>query len=66
MVTQPNRRMAAFAQGHRRAELDTIRLARPLTAAEQAEADTLTARLYMREWRRSIATPPQRSTSHAA
>ncbi|MFN3424522.1 MAG: hypothetical protein ACK40C_07445 [Novosphingobium meiothermophilum] len=38
-------------QVRRLAELDAIRLERPLTAAEQAEADTLTNRAYHRQWR---------------
>ncbi len=38
-------------QVRRLAELDAIRLERPLTAAEQAEADTLTNRAYHRHWR---------------
>ena len=55
------------AQRTRAAELDTIRLSRPLTPHERTEADTLTARLYMREWRRSIGAPPARRPSpHAA
>ncbi|MFN3553424.1 MAG: hypothetical protein ACK4UL_09975 [Novosphingobium meiothermophilum] len=37
-------------QVRRLAELDAIRLERPLTAAEQAEADTLTNRAYHRQW----------------
>ena len=32
-------------------QLDALRMARQLTADERAEADALTHRLYMREWR---------------
>lgn len=55
MVTQhhPRRRhrIALAEQLRRAAELDAIRLQRPLTAAEQAEADNLADRAYMRQWR---------------
>ena len=39
----------------RRDELDRMRVARGLTAAELAEDNLLAGRLYMREWRRQLA-----------
>ena len=63
MVTS---RQTIAQQRTRRAELDTLRLRRPLTAEERAEADTLAQRLYMREWRRSLTTPRERHPGHAA
>ena len=59
-------RQTLAQQRTRRAELDAARLHRQLTADERAEADTLTQRLYMREWRRTLATPRERHPSHAA
>ena len=53
-------------QSQRRAELDAIRIDRALTAAEQAEADRLADRLYMREWRRTLGNPQSRATPHGA
>lgn len=38
-------------QRARQRELDLIRLSRPLTTSEQAEADRLAAREQMRAWR---------------
>ena len=47
-----NRRQVPVAQQRaRQAELDLIRLQRPLTHAERAEADRLAAREQMRAWR---------------
>lgn len=45
------RQMSVAAQNARREELDSLRLERPLTEAEAAEADRLTHRLYLREYR---------------
>lgn len=45
------RQMPVAAQNARRDELDRLRLERPLTDAEAAEADRLTACLYLREYR---------------
>lgn len=42
-------------QRQRSEELDNIRLQRRLTDPEQAEADTLAHRLYMRQWRAQMA-----------
>ena len=42
-------------EAERRDELDRIRIERPLTAAEYAEHDLLAGRLYMREYRRTLA-----------
>lgn len=47
------------AEADRRAELDRIRVQRPLTIAEADEHDRLAARLYMREWRRANRISPQ-------
>lgn len=44
-------RIALSEQLRRAAELDAIRLERRLTPAEQAEADNLADRAYMRQWR---------------
>lgn len=50
------RRASSLAeQMARKAELDEIRLSRPLTAEEQAEDDRLTHRAYMRQWRAGMA-----------
>lgn len=49
MVTR--RRMSIAQQNARRDELDRLRLERPLTDAEAAEADRLTNALYLREYR---------------
>jgi DNA/RNA-binding domain of Phe-tRNA-synthetase-like protein len=54
------------AQRARAAELDTIRLQRPLTVQERNEADNLADRLYMREWRRTFGRAGRRQSSHAA
>lgn len=56
-IHQPRRRaQTEWAQARARAdELDTIRLTRPLTDAEHAEADRLAARLYARERRAMLA-----------
>lgn len=54
MVTQRSNRRHCIAlpdQLRRTAELDAIRLQRRLTPAEQAEADNLADRAYMRQWR---------------
>lgn len=51
MADHRARRMPVPDQRRRMAELDAIRLERPLTAAEQAEADRLANRAYHREWR---------------
>lgn len=55
MVNQhhPRRRhrIALSEQLRRASELDAIRLERCLTPAEQAEADNLADRAYMRQWR---------------
>lgn len=52
MVTATStRQMPVADQLRRTAELDALRLQRPLTAAEQAEADSLINRAYQREWR---------------
>lgn len=48
-------RLSIAAQMKRRAELDEIRLSRPLTAEERAEDDKLTHRVYMRLWRAQMA-----------
>jgi hypothetical protein len=53
-------------QTRRRAELDAIRLDRALTPAEQAEADRLADRLYMREWRRTFGNQRARTPHHGA
>lgn len=63
---QREQRWAAVAARAR--EIDAIRLQRPLTAAEQAEADNLASRLYQRArrtagrdcQRRRGSTPPDR------
>lgn len=48
----PDRRTDRLAEQRRRvAELDAIRIDRRLTGEEQAEADRLTQRLYMRVYR---------------
>lgn len=48
-------RTTRLAQQRARAEqLDAIRLERPLTNAEQAEADQLASRHYMRVWRQQM------------
>lgn len=44
-------------QRARRDQLDALRLARPLTDAERAEAERLTNALYLREWRRAAYQP---------
>ena len=56
-IHQPRRRpQTAWSLARARAEeLDTIRLTRPLTDAEHAEADRLAARLYARERRAMLA-----------
>lgn len=47
------RRIIPVAEQHRRAaELDAIRATRALTDAERAEADNLSGRIYMREYRK--------------
>lgn len=52
MVTATSTRQMPVAEQLRRtAELDALRLQRPLTAAEQAEADNLADRAYHRHWR---------------
>jgi len=49
---KPRRQQIPLAQQlQRSAELDAIRLTRKLTAEEQAEADRLADRAYMRAWR---------------
>lgn len=48
--TQP-RETPVAAQLARTAELDRLRVQRPLTAAELAEAENLSARAYNRAWR---------------
>ena len=42
-------------QLQRTAELDVLRLQRPLTPAEEAEADNLSLRAYHRAWRAAEA-----------
>lgn len=55
-MTQPSlRRMSVPDQRRRTAELDEIRLQRPLTTSEQAEADRLADAHYLRVWRASQA-----------
>lgn len=49
-AAQP-RQMPLQAQLARSAELDRLRAQRPLSAAEQAEADNLAHRAYSRAWR---------------
>lgn len=50
------RRIIPIADQRRRAkELDDLRLSRPLTDAEAAEADNLAHRLYLRERRARLA-----------
>jgi hypothetical protein len=44
-------RMSFRQQRERTRQLDAIRLQRPLTAAERAEADDLALKLYMRLYR---------------
>ncbi|NLR72841.1 hypothetical protein HGI47_18355 [Novosphingobium sp. ERN07] len=50
-ATRAPRQMPVAQQLRRTAELDALRLLRPLTAAEQAEADNLADRAYQRQWR---------------
>jgi len=45
------RRIPIADQRRRTAELDAIRCRRPLTFAEQAEADRLANAAYLRAWR---------------
>lgn len=47
--------MPVAEQRRRMAELDTLRIDRPLTVQERAEAESLINRLYMREYRRRYA-----------
>lgn len=56
-IHQPRRKaVTAWSQKRARAEeLDTIRLTRPLTDAEHAEADRLAAQLYARVRREQLA-----------
>lgn len=56
-IHQPRRKpVTAWSLKRARAdELDTIRLSRPLTAAEHAEADRLAAQLYARVRREQLA-----------
>ena len=62
MVTPaPTRRQMPLADQRRRmAELDAIRLQRGLTAGEQAEADRLAHRAYMRAWHAQQAAHERR------
>jgi hypothetical protein len=58
---KPRRKIIPLAQQlQRSAELDAIRLARKLTAEEQAEADRLADRAYMRAWRANQAEVERR------
>lgn len=45
------RRLSTRDQIKRLQEIDSLRLQRPLTASESAEADQLTYNQYMRVWR---------------
>lgn len=48
----------SIAQLRRRIDdIDALRLIRPLTPAERAEADNLAHRLYMRSWRGDTIPP---------
>lgn len=47
----PPRETPVAAHLARTAELDRLRVQRPLTAAELAEAENLSARAYNRAWR---------------
>lgn len=51
----PVERKSVLRQRARTAELDDLRLSRPLTKAEQAEADRLAHCLYMRVYRQRRA-----------
>lgn len=50
-TTARPRQMTLADQRRRSAELDAIRMQRKLTPEEQAEADNLVQRAYLREWR---------------
>lgn len=57
----PKRRQIPLAEQRRRsAELATLRLTRGLTDAEQAEAEALAHRAYMRAWHAAQAAPARR------
>lgn len=59
------RQLPVAQQAARRAELDTLRTTRLLTLAERAEAESLTNRLYQREWRRTVSVPRPQATANA-
>lgn len=59
------RQLPVAQQAARRAELDTLRTTRLLTLAERAEAESLTNRLYQREWRRALSAPHPQATANA-
>ena len=56
MEGQSSRRIPLAEQRRRTIELDALRLLRPLTEAERAEADALAHRAYMRAWRGPLRT----------
>jgi hypothetical protein len=55
------RQTSVAQQRARTAELDRLRLQRPLTPQEQAEADSLSNRAYLRAWR---ATQRERENTY--
>jgi predicted glycosyltransferase len=59
-VSHP-RQTSLSEQRARTAELDRLRLQRPLTPQEQAEADNLAHRAYLRAWR---ATQRERENTY--
>lgn len=57
------RRIPVPEQLRRTAELDRLRLIRPLNAAEHAEADHLADLAYHRSWRAQMAEQERRLAS---
>lgn len=60
----PRRQIPVAEQLARTAELDRIRCQRKLTEAEQAEADNLAERAYIRAWRAVQAEAERKLLPH--